>query len=484
MAASASIDAAAALKMPGVHAVITAKDMPGGPPIIPMRLQPLPEFKPFEQPVIAPDKVRYVGEPVAVVLADSAALGEDALEAIARRHRAAAAGDRPRHAPTLAEGVLFEPNGQQLRARPSARCAATPTRRSGRALYAAASASRPQRHYGLTMEPRGVLAEWDAAAGILRVFGRRQGAVLQPPHPGGADRPAGERDRHGRERRRRRVRRARRVLSGGFPDPVRGAPCRPAGQVDRGPPREPDGDEPRARGRGRHRDRLRPRRHHPRPARPRLTSTWAPTCAPTARSARATSRSSCRARTASPNIEHRRHAVDDQQDAGRHLSRAGPVRDRFLPRAAVRHRRAGSRHRPRRVPPPQSDRRSARCPIALATITPFESKDQFDSGDYQLTLDRCLQEIGWAEKAKLQGKLIDGRYHGLAHRLLHRRRRRRAEGERAARAQRRTARSRSSSARRRSGRGSRPSSRRSRPTRSKCRSTASASVHHGSTALS
>src|SRR5579862_2053269 len=48
-----SIDAAAALKIPGVHAVISAKDMPGGPPIIPMRLQPLPEFKPFEQRVIA-----------------------------------------------------------------------------------------------------------------------------------------------------------------------------------------------------------------------------------------------------------------------------------------------------------------------------------------------------------------------------------------------------------------------------------------------
>ena len=47
-----------------------------------MRLQPLPEFKPFEQPVIADKKVRYVGEPMAVVLADSVAIGEDALEAI------------------------------------------------------------------------------------------------------------------------------------------------------------------------------------------------------------------------------------------------------------------------------------------------------------------------------------------------------------------------------------------------------------------
>ena len=81
--ASASIDATAALKITGVHAVITAQDMPGGPPMIPMRLQPLPEFKPFEQPVIAAGKVRYVGEPIAVVLADSAAIGEDALEHIA-----------------------------------------------------------------------------------------------------------------------------------------------------------------------------------------------------------------------------------------------------------------------------------------------------------------------------------------------------------------------------------------------------------------
>ena len=41
-----------------------------------------------------------------------------------------------------------------------------------------------------------------------------------------------------------------------------------------------------------------------------------------------------------------------------HLSRAGPLRGRFLPRAAVRHRGEGSRHRPRRVPAAQSRRRS------------------------------------------------------------------------------------------------------------------------------
>jgi aerobic carbon-monoxide dehydrogenase large subunit len=53
-------------------------------------------------------------------------------------------------------------------------------------------------------------------------------------------------------------------------------------------------------------------------------------------------------------------------------------------------------------------------PYQIATITPFESKDELDSGDYHATLDRCLEEIKWSEKSKLAGKLIDGRYHGLA----------------------------------------------------------------------
>jgi len=40
----------------------------GDIPVITMRQELLPEFKPFQQPVIAKDKVRYVGEPIAVVV--------------------------------------------------------------------------------------------------------------------------------------------------------------------------------------------------------------------------------------------------------------------------------------------------------------------------------------------------------------------------------------------------------------------------------
>ena len=82
-----SIDTGAATARPGVHAVITGADiiaaLGGTIPTIPLRQESLPAFRPFEQPVIAHDKVRYVGEPIAVVLATTAAAAEDALEHVA-----------------------------------------------------------------------------------------------------------------------------------------------------------------------------------------------------------------------------------------------------------------------------------------------------------------------------------------------------------------------------------------------------------------
>jgi carbon-monoxide dehydrogenase large subunit len=56
---------------------------------------------------------------------------------------------------------------------------------------------------------------------------------------------------------------------------------------------------------------------------------------------------------------------------------------------------------------------AAEMPYAIATITPPERKEALDSGHNPGTLERCAKEIGWEKKAALQGKLIDGRYHGL-----------------------------------------------------------------------
>ena len=77
-----SIDTAAARAKPGVFAVITASDIGGQVPVIPMRQEALSALRFYLQPVIAQHKVRYVGEPVAMVVAQSPALAEDALELI------------------------------------------------------------------------------------------------------------------------------------------------------------------------------------------------------------------------------------------------------------------------------------------------------------------------------------------------------------------------------------------------------------------
>jgi carbon-monoxide dehydrogenase large subunit len=53
-------------------------------------------------------------------------------------------------------------------------------------------------------------------------------------------------------------------------------------------------------------------------------------------------------------------------------------------------------------------------PWALPTVQPLDLGTETDSGDYRMTLDRCLADFGWSEKAKLQGRLIDGRRHGIA----------------------------------------------------------------------
>src|SRR5262249_17424883 len=52
-------------------------------------------------------------------------------------------------------------------------------------------------------------------------------------------------------------------------------------------------------------------------------------------------------------------------------------------------------------------------PYPLPTLEPMGAKTECDSGNYRTTLERCLEEFKWTEKERLNGKLVDGRYHGL-----------------------------------------------------------------------
>jgi carbon-monoxide dehydrogenase large subunit len=165
------VDVAAARTMPGVHAVYVAADVAQTAdervPTVPLRLAPQPDLVRFEQPVMAHDKIRYVGEIVAMVVADTIALAEDAAEAI-ELYLEPLPVVADRRAAGTADALLFEAEGTN--------CAITYTVTKGDVARVSASYTRRerfavQRHAAMTMEPRGVVALWDGARTKLTVLG-------------------------------------------------------------------------------------------------------------------------------------------------------------------------------------------------------------------------------------------------------------------------------------------------------------------------
>jgi len=404
-----SIDAAAARALPGVHAVITAAEIGRPVPRIPIRLQPLPVLIPYHQPVIAERKVRYVGEPIAVVLADSPAIAEDALDAIrVDIEQLPAVVDR--HAAAKGETLLFEETGTNLAIKYVA-AKGDPHLAWAGADYVRRERFAVQRHTAAMMEPRGVLAEWDAAHGRLTVSGASKVAFFN-----------------------RGILAAQMGLAEDAIDMVENDVG--GGFGVRGEFYPEDFLIPFA---ARFADRpvkwIEDRREH-------LIA------ANHAREAECELQIACRydgtilalqgdvyvdvgaynrtngmvsARNIAQFLSGPYRIPDIRIEASLMLTNKTPVGTYRGPG-----RFEGDFFRERLLDIVASDlgidrvefrRRNlltaAEMPYSVATITPYEHKDAFDSGDYSLTLDRCLKEIGWAEKAGLQGKLVDGRYHGL-----------------------------------------------------------------------
>jgi aerobic carbon-monoxide dehydrogenase large subunit len=121
------------------------------------------------QPVIAADRVRYVGEPIGVVLADSPALAEDGVGAMAVDiEELPPVPDR--HASGRRDILSFE------EACTNTAILFAGVKGDADAAFRDADYVRHerfvvQRHTALPMEPRGVLAEWDAARSRMTVLG-------------------------------------------------------------------------------------------------------------------------------------------------------------------------------------------------------------------------------------------------------------------------------------------------------------------------
>ncbi len=175
-----SVDSTAALAMPGVYAVITANDLPE-----PMRSQPMAMLLPnpaisevCTQYVLARDEVFYVGQAIAVVVADTRYIAEDAAAAVVVQYDVVPAVGDCRGG--IAEGAARANSALNTNVAANFRLA------YGDIDAAFAGAAHvfeeeiwQHRGGGMAMETRAVLASHDPASDLLTVW-----SGTQTPHIG------------------------------------------------------------------------------------------------------------------------------------------------------------------------------------------------------------------------------------------------------------------------------------------------------------
>jgi carbon-monoxide dehydrogenase large subunit len=164
-----SIDTTAAEADPRVHAVLTAAELPELPLLTCIDAEET--TMPFNQPVLARGKVRYVGEPVAVIVADERYLAEDVAELVAIDYEPLEAVVDPERAIEDGAPILHEETNvvDTLSYRigdPEAGFAA--------AAHVLRDRYATQRYAGTPMETRGVLAEWDERSKKMTLWSSTQ----------------------------------------------------------------------------------------------------------------------------------------------------------------------------------------------------------------------------------------------------------------------------------------------------------------------
>lgn len=406
-----SIDASAALELPGVHRVITAADLGNTVPVIPLRLQPLPQLEPFHQPVLAHEKVRYVGEPIAIVVAETASQAEDALEHIAIDIDSIPAITSRETAEAKAS-LLFEAHGSNVAITWHAFKGEDVDGAFAKADRIYKDKFKVQRHAAMFMEPRGFVAEWNEADQKLTVWGaaktawhnRRTLATalgldlecvdLIEVDVGGGFGSRGEfypedylipaaaklvnRPVKWTEDRREHMMSA---------NHARDIECEVEFAINN------DGKFIGIRG-----------------------QVWADVGAYLRTNGSVGPRNVAQYMSGPYTFEHidikSSMLLTNKTPSGTYR---GPgrfetdfVRERMIDMIA---RDLGMDKVELRRKNLVAD---AQMPYPLASITPYDSSTELDSGDYHAVFDMCVEKFNWTEKSKLRGKKIDGYYHGLA----------------------------------------------------------------------
>ena len=171
-----SVDVSAARALPGVVAALTGADLEAmtvpGPDALMALLSwagPTPEFT-----LLATDKVRFMGDPVAIVIAESRYLAEDGCELVEVEY-----DDLP---PVMNAAFALDPSSPPLFANLGDNIARPHSRSEfGDVSGTFANADRiidfhidVHRHQNVPMEGRGCVASYDAGLGVMTVYAATQ----------------------------------------------------------------------------------------------------------------------------------------------------------------------------------------------------------------------------------------------------------------------------------------------------------------------
>jgi carbon-monoxide dehydrogenase large subunit len=160
-----SIDAKAALALPGVVAVWTGADIADLSPIDFRADKSAESLKPFRQPALARGRVRYIGDPVAAVFAEDPYVAEDAAELVTiETHElpvVMSASEAPGEFDTgrSSEAALLRHSYGDIEA----------AFRSAHTIIELDLSTG--RHSGVPLETRGAIGRYDAAKDILELHG-------------------------------------------------------------------------------------------------------------------------------------------------------------------------------------------------------------------------------------------------------------------------------------------------------------------------
>ena len=184
------VDATAALGVPGVLAVLIGRDaeadglapiphrpVPTNPNEFPLGGRDGSSIFVAPHPVLPTDVVRFVGEPVAVVIAESAAAALDGVERMVVDYEPLPAVTATRAAGEAGAPVLWKEAGSNVCVDSVAGDAAAADAAFARAAHVVRLDTWVPRITGVPMEPRAALGVWDEASGRYTLYAGSGGVV-------------------------------------------------------------------------------------------------------------------------------------------------------------------------------------------------------------------------------------------------------------------------------------------------------------------